>query len=181
MDVLQRFELYSSKRKKDIFMTPFRFDLGCALEDLDASAWPEEYDFEGCCGASVISGFPAITIHELRKAWIEQIDDWVHDNTEYDICDKCIKPERPKNPSDKYFKDLLIADVRKSFNTTYSNGHLYLIVLNEHQLIFEPLLKEKGFRKVSDRVVNEGTGNRLYLYTRDPLTPKGKSLKKSRF
>lgn len=68
----------------------------------------------------------------------------------------------------------------KSFQT----GRIYIAILNEAQAIghkYGEILEKAEFRLVSDNTVNKNTGNRLYVYLRDPVTRKKEPLKKRVF
>jgi hypothetical protein len=56
---------------------------------------------------------------------------------------------------------------------SFIQGHLYFAILKEHQVKeFEPTLLKSSFRLVSDNTVNKNTGNRLFVYLRDPVFAK---------
>jgi hypothetical protein len=73
-----------------------------------------------------------------------------------------------------YLKDKFNSDVP-------SKGHITIATLINDQLWIAPCLRELGFRLVSSRTVNSNSGNRLYVYMYDPLTPRNKKSKKRFF
>jgi hypothetical protein len=53
----------------------------------------------------------------------------------------------------------------------FYSGRVYLAILAEYQLKdYQPMLLKAKFRLISDNVVNKNSGNRLYVYIRDPKT-----------
>ena len=65
---------------------------------------------------------------------------------------------------------------------TFVPGHVYFAILREQQRVeFEKTLLDSRFRLVSDQTVNKNSANRLYVYIRDPETPKPKPVTKSIF
>lgn len=55
----------------------------------------------------------------------------------------------------------------------FADGHVYIAILASYQLEkYQKPLESFGFRLVSDNTVNINSGHRLYIYLRDPVTPK---------
>lgn len=64
----------------------------------------------------------------------------------------------------------------------FTKGHLYFAILADHQVpTFGPILLKAKFRLISDNTINSNTGNRLYVYLRDPVYPKPEPIIKSVF
>ena len=158
---------YYSRNKID-------FDLDNFLCDYDVGI-PEQRDFEGCCGAQIITGFPEFNsdwVLEIKREYAEQVSDWKRETDAED------RGKQGKMPTDAQFQEMVVKKIGPISVHPFS---ITFAILIESQLIFKPLLIEKGFRLVSDRNVNKSTGNRLYVFIRDPETPKGNKLKKSKF
>ena len=177
---------YSSKSYN---LAPPKFDwnIGYYLDDNDIQSEGggdyEQEDFIGCCGAEILYGFPSVRLNnkqslkDIKEHWQEYADNYVEEWAETDAERKQIKP---KIPSDAEFNQMIKEYSEVKFGK-FNDGHIYVIILNEQQKGLFPTLKESGFRLVSDRTVNKNTGNRLYVFLRDHLTPKPKVLKKSAF
>lgn len=159
----------------------FQYDNDDALDYiLNNSGSVKCIEFNYCCGASIIANFPEISKIEfsrkLRDTFASQWDDYVEDF--YGL--RKHRPNKPSYPNlNEIIEGYVLSSVEKSMKIR--SGHLYFVILNETQSWIGQYLKKKDFRLVSDRTVNRNSGQRLFVYLRDPLDPKGKAVKKRTF
>lgn len=159
-------------------MMPDKFVFDSHFDD-DASS-PDSYSFEGCCGAAIWAEFAEDSLDYRRRMWksewVGQVDYWYEENH---------YSKRPKMPSDSWFEKEILKQTDSEWcghpGLTLRDGHVYMCILIASQLWLKPLLVKRGFRLVSDRTVNAETGNKLYMFLRDPVSKKGKPPKKNLF
>jgi hypothetical protein len=175
---LKRLQKKKQKEKeKEGFQ--FKFDIRDSNEDNTTSA----YDFEGCCGAKIVSYLPQNTlsglISKVKDVWLDQVDDFLG----FGACDKngnWVDPKHPKIPSNESFRSLILQNLHKLLPVP-EPGTVYILILNEVQNWMGSILKKYGYRLVSNRTINRRTDNRLYVYLLDPVSPRGKTNKKRMF
>lgn len=148
--------------KKELFKFNFRPD------DLLLPT-PEVLDFAGCCGAKILTGFC-----EDRKSYIislikDQINDDLNDHF-YNGQHSYKIPNKFRYPTSDRILEKFLQSTIDSWMPDFKNGTLYFVILNIVQSWIGPYLKKHGFRLVSDRTVNANSGNRLYVWLRDPKT-----------
>lgn len=146
--------------------------------DFNGSIDPDCSEVEYCCGAFEVGGITEDSVVSLRQClkdqWHEDKQYWL--DNDFDI----LFDKTPRTPSNAYFDKLLKDKFAKNFPELYL-GTVYFMILIEPQLWVKSVIVRKGFRLVSDRTVNSNSKNRLYVFIRDPVTPKGSKLKSKRF
>lgn len=149
----------------------------------DPADWSDPYysfevdELQGCCGVSILFDFNYEKSFEDFKSFYEEV-------FEEDLIIKNLKGHEVKKLPESKLKKLWEDRLQKEIEITIDerSGHIYQAVLIDDQLsIWRKPLEKNGFRLVSDRTVNRTSSNRLYVFLRDPISPKGKSVKKSSF
>jgi len=122
-------------------------------------------DFENCCGADILSDFPSLSKRQLELNYAQYKRNF----------------KRGKSVTLAEFKKQSLSRVEETVRSVATSSKLRLAIITEEQLLIKSILIKHGFRLVSDKNVNKNTGNRLYVFLRDPETPKGKNVKKCVF
>lgn len=120
-----------------------------------------EYEaIDSCCGASVLKGFSE------EVSYKDYLFNWEDKYAEYKSEDLDLKPRKASPDSEKKFLDAIersIPDIDYSV--------LSIVILNNHQKVYFPVLEKLGFKIVSDSFINSSTGNKLTMFV---YTPKNK-------
>lgn len=161
--------------KINLLRVGFNIDDAIDAND-DDSGSIEDVGFEGCCGATIYFGFPQVYLNDL----IFGVQDYYRDIVQ-DFLTNYPEAKRPKTPTDKQFKDLILECVKRRARVNLRSGHLFFVILSEPQKWCRQFLTPQGFRLVSDKTINSNTGNRLYVYLYDAVDKKPKRLKKRVF
>jgi hypothetical protein len=161
-------KLKKLSRSKKAAVAPKKYDITAreVVEDIISDSEicdPELSEFEGCCGASILHGFPIDRDFDIANEVYSHYRTLVEDYTDYGIDEIPTMSKTIEKPTAALIKEL----AQKEFTIDTDNRAQVAILDVNRQSIAVKRLKAEGF-KAGVKWVNPSTESTLQLFTRVP-------------